>query len=94
MSNTFASGKNAIGMCARCGFVVKYTSLRKDGRTNLLVCGQCYDIDHPSERPINLADAQALRRPAPDLDATSSRVLDDSRNIGTVLGFTNFFGDT
>ena len=94
MGNTFASGKNAIGLCSRCGFVVKYVTLRKDGYTNSLVCGQCYDIKHPSERPINLSDAQALRRPAPDLDATSSRVLTDSRNLGTVLGFTNFFGES
>ena len=93
MSNTFATGKNAIGMCARCGFVYPYPTLRKDGRTNLLVCSSCYDIDHPAERPVNVADAQALRRPAPDLDATASRVLSDSRVLGSVLGFSNYFGE-
>lgn len=92
MSSGFASGKNSIGECQRCGFVVPYPSLRKDGYTNLLVCGQCYDIAHPAERPINLSDAQALRRPAPDLDAVASRALIDSRRLSEVLGFTNSFG--
>lgn len=92
MSNTYASGKNAIGMCQRCGFVYPYPTLRKDGYTNSLVCSSCYDISHPAERPINVSDAQALRRPAPDLDAAASRVLGDSRPLSTVLGFTNSFG--
>ena len=39
MSNTFATGKNAIGECQRCGFVYPYRTLRKDGYTNALVCG-------------------------------------------------------
>jgi len=89
----YASGKNAIGECQRCGFVFPYRTLRKDGYTNILVCSGCYDIAHPAERPINLSDAQALRRPAPDLDAAASRVLDDSRPLGEVLGFTNYFGE-
>jgi len=92
MSGGFATGKNAIGMCSRCGFVYPYPTLRKDGYTNSLVCNGCYDTAHPAERPINLSDAQALRRPAPDLDATASRVLVDSRNLSAVLGFENSFG--
>lgn len=93
MSNAFATGKNAIGQCQRCGFVYPYKTLRKDGYTNSLVCGACYDTEHPAERPVNVADAQALRRPAPDLDAAASRVLDDSRVLGAVMGFTNYFGE-
>lgn len=90
---SYATGKNAIGECQRCGFVYKYTSLRRDGYNNLLVCGVCYDIAHPAEQPVRLADAQALRNPAPDLDATASRVLDDDRPLGEVLGFTDYFGE-
>jgi len=92
MSSTFATGKNSIGMCQRCGFVYPYPTLRKDGYTNSLVCGTCYDTKHPAQRPVNVADAQALRRPAPDLDATASRALTDSRALSLVLGFTNSFG--
>lgn len=93
MSGAYATGKNAIGECQRCGFVYPYKTLRRDGYNNLVVCATCYDIKHPAERPINVSDAQALRRPAPDLDATDSRTLDDSRVLGVVLGFTNYFGE-
>lgn len=89
----YASGKNAIGMCQQCGFVYKYQQLRKDGYTKLLVCSTCYDIKHPAEQPVRLSEGIALRRPAPDLDATASRTLDDSRVLGEVLGFTNYFGE-
>jgi len=40
-----------------------------------------------------LAEGIGLRRPAPDLDATASRTLADSRPLGVVLGFTDFFGE-
>jgi hypothetical protein len=93
MSGTYASGKHAIGECARCGFVYPYLTLRKDGYMNSLVCATCYDIKHPAEEPQNVSDATALRRPAPDLDATASRTLADSRVLGAVLGFTNYFGE-
>ena len=93
MSGGFATGKHAIGMCQRCGFVYPYLTLRKDGYTNALVCNTCYDIKHPAEEPQDVSDATALRRPAPDLDATASRVLTDSRVLGEVLGFTNYFGE-
>lgn len=73
--SVYASGKNAVGLCQRCGEKVKLNSLREDGQTHLLVCGDCYDIKHPSETPIRTDDAIALRRPAPDLDAAASREI-------------------
>lgn len=93
MSNTYATGKRAIGLCQRCGFVYKLDRLRQDGENNLLVCATCYDIKHPAEEPVNVADAMALRRPAPDLDEANANALDDDRPIGVVLGMTNFFGE-
>ena len=89
----YAKGKHAIGECQRCGFVYPYLQLRKDGYTNSLVCASCYDIKHPAEKPVRLSEGIALRRPAPDLDATNSRVLADSRVLGEVLGFTDYFGE-
>jgi hypothetical protein len=88
-----ATGKHAIGLCQRCSFVYKLSVLRADGETNLLVCDACWDESHPSKRPIRTKDDTTLRRPAPDLDAVNSRVIDDDRPIGEVLGCTYYFGE-
>jgi hypothetical protein len=90
----YARGKHAVGQCQQCGGKYKLSALRPDGQTNLMVCGGCYDIKHPAERPVRTDDAVALRRPAPDLDAAASRVLDDDRPLGEVLfGAGNYFGE-
>lgn len=68
----FASGKNAWGRCQRCGDRVRYLQLRKDGdNPNLMVCGTCYDIPHPAEKPFVVKDPQILKNPAPDTDDDS-----------------------
>ena len=72
MGNRFASGKNSIAMCDRCGFQFKLTSLRKEViKTkiyNLLVCPQCWDPDQPQLQlgmyPVD--DPQAVRNPRKD----------------------------
>jgi len=71
----YAKGNKAVGLCQRCGEKTKLHELRPDGQTNLLVCGDCYDMKHPAERPVRTDDAVALRRPAPDLDAAASREI-------------------
>lgn len=94
MSGAYAKGKNAIGLCQRCGFKFKLSALREDGDTHLLVCSECFDIPHPAERPINAADAMALRRPSPDVDAALADVLDDDRPLGEILfGAGAYFGE-
>jgi hypothetical protein len=73
MGNRFASGKNAIAECDRCGFRFKLTELRKEViKTkvyNLLVCSTCWDPDQPQLQlgmyPVD--DPQGLRNPRPDL---------------------------
>jgi protein-arginine kinase activator protein McsA len=51
MANRFASGKNAIAMCDRCGQRFKLTQLKteiiKTKKYQLLVCHECWDPDHP-----------------------------------------------
>jgi len=51
MGNRFASGKNAIAECDRCGFRFKLTQLKKEvvktKNYELLVCPRCWDPDHP-----------------------------------------------
>jgi hypothetical protein len=72
MGNRFASGKNSIAVCDRCGFQFKLTSLRKEViKTkiyNLLVCPQCWDPDQPQLQlgmyPVD--DPQAVRNPRKD----------------------------
>lgn len=73
MGNRFASGKNAIAECDRCGFRYKLTVLRKEviktKNYNLLVCPTCWDPDHPQLQlgmyPVD--DPQGIRDPRPDL---------------------------
>ena len=72
MSNRFAAGKKALGVCDRCGFIYKLKKLRKEivkgNVTNVLVCPSCWEPDHPQlhlgERPID--DPQAIRNPRSD----------------------------
>jgi hypothetical protein len=72
MSNRFASGKNSIAMCDRCGQQFKLTALRKEIQKtkiyNLLVCDVCFDPDQPQlllgMYPVD--DPQAVRNPRKD----------------------------
>jgi len=72
MGNRFASGKNSIAMCDRCGFKFKLTQLRKEviktKTYNLLVCDSCWDPDQPQLQlgmyPVD--DPQAVRNPRKD----------------------------
>ena len=72
MGNRFASAKNSIAMCDRCGFQYKLTALKKEIQKtkiyNLLVCPQCWDPDQPQLQlgmyPVD--DPQAVRNPRND----------------------------
>jgi hypothetical protein len=83
MSNRFASAKNSIAECDRCGQRFRLTQLRteiiKTKRYNLLVCHECWDPDHPQLQlgmyPVD--DPQAVRNPRPDRSYVISGLLDD-----------------
>jgi len=72
MANRFASGKNAIAICDRCGFRFKLTRLKKEiiktKTYDAMVCDQCWDPDQPQLQlgmyPVD--DPQALRNPRRD----------------------------
>lgn len=70
--NKFASGKNAIALCDRCGQQYKLSRLRKltvKGRiVSTKVCPECFDPDHPQLMlgAYPVYDPQALREPRPD----------------------------
>ena len=83
MGNRYASGKNAIAECDRCGqrFKLKIlkTEIIKTKTYNLLVCPECWDPDHPQLQlgmwPVD--DPQALRNPRPDRSYVISGLLAD-----------------
>ena len=72
MGNRFASGKNSIAQCDRCGQRFKLKTLKmeivKTKRYQILVCPVCWDPDQPQLQlgmyPID--DPQAVRNPRPD----------------------------
>jgi hypothetical protein len=88
MGNRFASGKNAISECDRCGqrFKLKVlkTEIIKTKNYNLLVCPECWDPDHPQLQlgmyPVD--DPQALRNPRPDRSYVTSGLLADGYSGG------------
>ncbi len=83
MGNRFASGKNAIAMCDRCGQRYKLKILRREiiktKNFDLLVCPECWDPDHPQLQlgmyPVD--DPQGLRNPRPDTSYVVSGLLAD-----------------
>ena len=80
MGNRFASGKNSIAECDRCGFRYKLKELKKEvvktKTFNLLVCPNCWTPDQPQLQlglyPVD--DPQALRNPRRDTTYVTSGV--------------------
>jgi len=83
VGNRYASGKNAIAECDRCGQRFKLSVLKteiiKTKEYNLMVCHACWDPDHPQLQlgmfPVD--DPQALRNPRPDRSYVISGLLAD-----------------
>ena len=78
MSSKYASGKNSIAECDRCGQRYKLSELRKEiiktKLFNIKVCPTCWDPDQPQLSlglyPVD--DPQAVREPRPDVSYTTS----------------------
>ena len=72
MGNRFASGKNSIAECDRCGQQYKLKLLKREviktKLYDLMVCPECWDPDHPQlllgMYPVD--DPQAVRNPRKD----------------------------
>ena len=72
MPSKFASAKNSIAQCDRCGFRFKLKQLKqlviKTKNVNILVCPECWEPDQPQlllgMNPVS--DPQAVRNPRPD----------------------------
>lgn len=73
MPTKYASGKNAIAECDRCGQRYKLVQLRKltikTKQVSIKVCPECWEPDQPQLQlglyPVN--DPQAVREPRPDV---------------------------
>ncbi len=83
MGNRFASGKNSIAECDRCGFRYKLTALKKlvvkTKVYDLKVCPQCWEPDQPQLQlgMYSVDDPQGVRDPRPDLSYQVSGLLAD-----------------
>jgi hypothetical protein len=80
MPSKYASGKNSIAECDRCGQRYKLSELKKEViKTKLFqikVCPTCWDPDQPQLSlglyPVN--DPQAVREPRPDVSYVTSGI--------------------
>ena len=78
----YASAKNSIAQCDRCGFRYKLKQLKrlviKTKNVNILVCPECWEPDQPQLSlglyPVN--DPQAVRNPRPDSNSYYQSGLD------------------
>ena len=88
MPTQYASGRNSIAECDRCGFGYKLKELRsliiKTKNVNILVCQTCWEPDQPQLQlgmyPIN--DPQAVRNPRSDNSYVTSGVGNDGYPSG------------
>jgi len=78
MGNRFASAKNSIAICDRCGFQYRLKELKglviKTKNVNILVCPDCWEPDQPQLQigmfPVD--DPQAVRNPRKDTSYITS----------------------
>jgi hypothetical protein len=72
MPTNYASAKNSIAQCDRCGFRYKLKELKrlviKTKNVNILVCHECWEPDQPQLLlgMFPVQDPQAVRNPRPD----------------------------
>lgn len=72
MAAKYASAKNSIAECDRCGQRYKLTELRKltikTKQVSIKVCKECWEPDHPQLQlgMYPVFDPQAVREPRPD----------------------------
>lgn len=78
MGNRFASAKNSIAICDRCGFQYKLKELKKliikTKQVNIMVCPECWEPDQPQLQlgMYPVYDPQAVRDPRKDTSYITS----------------------
>lgn len=87
----FAKGKWAVGICGRSGKKMLLKDMVEDGDIKgLLVDPAWRDIAHPADKPVDLSEGIALKKPAPDTDNDNPNGAGQS--LVDAWGFTNYFG--
>ena len=89
MPTKYASAKNSIAQCDRCGFRYKLKQLKrlviKTKNVNILVCPECWEPDQPQlllgMTPVY--DPQAVRDPRPDSPSYYQSGLNGLQTIST-----------
>jgi hypothetical protein len=93
----YALGKRALSTCDRCGRQYLRKTLKeivvKLRPTNLLVCKECWEEDHPQLQTgmYPVQDAQSIRNPRPDTALDASRSMQwgwGPIGLHNVLGLT------
>lgn len=82
----YATGKRAVGICARSGRKMLLKDMVKDERLGLMMDPAEADIKHPVEKPVKLDDAITLKRPAPNTENDSAG---DGGSFLTALGLNS-----
>lgn len=83
----YAQSKYSIAECDRCGFRYKRKVLKElvvnEAPTNLQVCPQCWEPDHPQYKvgKYPVVDPQAIMNPRPDRSLTTENLTTSSRYI-------------
>ena len=97
MGNTFASGKNAIGVCDRCGQTFMLKELKKLTiklkQTSIKVCNECWEPDQPQWQTgmLRIVDAQALREPRVQQSVGQIRAI--TANVPQIRGGASYLGN-
>jgi len=88
--SSFSTGKRALGICDRCGFTYYLRELKEEivnqHRTDLLVCPECFDTDHPQLQlgRYDFSDPQALRNPRVDSNRAESNSLSGFNPVNSI----------
>ena len=96
MATKYASGKNSIAECDRCGQRYKLTQLRKlvikTQQVSIKVCPECWEPDQPQLQlgMFPVFDPQAVREPRADISYEQSGLnglqLTNTNDFGTPEG--------
>lgn len=85
---SFASGKDALAICDRCGKDCDYRELREESIRGIpqgnAVCGDCWDADHPQNwfGQDTVVDYEGLQDPRPEPDISQIRSLAGFNPVG------------
>lgn len=82
----YAKGRKAWGMCQKSGLRTLHRKLVRDGdNPGLMVLPDWRDEKHPQEKLRPRPDRQALKRPAPDLDAFNASLSPWTNELGFMI---------